>query len=678
MWRSVGAFALAGVLMLAILPGSPTTTIDPFHHGQILEGVWEFESGRPLYSEVFPLRSAEFFLTWLARRVASPTLGNYFIANRLLDALPIAGVCLLTFAWTRSLPWSFATALGAATYPPSSSRMALPLLAATLGIAVFRSRRRLSLAWIAVGGWVAALLGFDVLIPLIGSSMLTIAIAGPTRRSSRSGASVWITTRIVLERLCAAVLLLLATMVPFLLILAFWQGERAAFAYCWLLVDNARNLPAFYGLPLPWDDLDARLLMTSGLVLIGSWVAVGALAWPFLGESRRRTWLFLVVTYVLVAHRGLGRSDPAHLLILVYPNLVLTSLALFEGLRYLAHRGIRSPLTSRRVMAFAAMVVACWWSSQGRNDPSSVWRWVREVSGRADFETPLSSFILERVGPQDYLWEMEYGMMNYIYQRHNPTRHSITYTICSPAEQRISIESLRAHPPRLIAWQYMSGSNGIPNPLRYYLLSQYVYRHFRPFNRDGVPFLEPSPPGWAGQVDLEWPFVGPLPLGRLAARWGKDRIRDLVGRVRQRETLGPWRDQRGASGSGMRADLETARIWEAEGPIDSRTFNYLKLDLACRMKRVPPSHVIEAVLEFAPLGRGYDEDSRVSFDVIPDGAVHPYLIPIGCSPGWSWRTGIARIRVSIPTADRVFPPRGECWQIDEIGAVTTASGQLRP
>ena len=68
---------------------------------------------------------------------------------------------------------------------------------------------------------------------------------------------------------------------------------------------------------------------------------------------------------------------------------------------------------------------------------------------------------------------------------------------------------------------------------------------------------------------------------------------------------------------------------------------------------------------------GYDVDSRVSFDVIPDGAVHPYLIPIGCSPGWSWRPGIARIRVSIPAADRVSPPRGECWQIDEIGADTT-------
>ena len=320
-WRPVGAFALAGVLMLAILPGPPDTTIDPFHHGQILESVWEFESGRPLYSEVFPLRSFEFFLTWLARRVAKPTLANFFITDHLLDSLPMAGVCLLTFAWTRSLPWSFATALGAATYPPTSGRMGLPLLAAALGIAVFRSRRRRNLAWIAIGGWVAALLGFDILIPLIGASLLTIAIAGPPRPSHGRGASVPTTTRIVLERLGAAVLLLLATMVPFLFILALWQGERAAFAYCWLLIDNARNLPAFYGLPLPWNDLGARLLITSGLVLIGSWVAVGTRAWPYLDGSRRRIWLFLVVIYVLIAHRGHGRSDVAHLLILIYPDL---------------------------------------------------------------------------------------------------------------------------------------------------------------------------------------------------------------------------------------------------------------------------------------------------------------------------------------------------------------------
>ena len=219
---------------------------------------------------------------------------------------------------------------------------------------------------------------------------------------------------------------------------------------------------------------------------------------------------------------------------------MLASLGLFEGFRFLEHRGIRSPLTRRHVLAFAAMVMACWLSPQGRFSPSSVRRWVREVSEQADPEPQLSPLVLERVGPQDYLWEMENGFMNYIYQRHNPTRHSITYTICSPAEQRLAIESLRAHPPSLVAWMYMSGSNGIPNPLRYYLMGSYLYRHFQPINRDGTPFLEPSPRGWAGQLDLDSPFVGPLPLGRLALRWGaKDQDQSTwPAAVRKREPLG--------------------------------------------------------------------------------------------------------------------------------------------
>ena len=96
--------------------------------------------------------------------------------------------------------------------------MALPLLAAALGIAVFRSRRRLNLAWIAVGGWVAALLGFDVLIPLIGASLLTIAIAGPPRVAAAREATSDRSRREWSSSVCGtAVLLLLATMVPFLL-----------------------------------------------------------------------------------------------------------------------------------------------------------------------------------------------------------------------------------------------------------------------------------------------------------------------------------------------------------------------------------------------------------------------------------------------------------------------------
>jgi hypothetical protein len=35
----------------------------------------------------------------------------------------------------------------------------------------------------------------------------------------------------------------------------------------------------------------------------------------------------------------------------------------------------------------------------------------------------------------------------------------------------------------------------------------------------------------------------------------------------------------------------------------------------------------------------------VAFDVPADGEQHPYLIPIGCHPGWTWSPRISRIRL---------------------------------
>ena len=77
-------------------------------------------------------------------------------------------------------------------------------------------------------------------------------------------------------------------------------------------------------------------------------------------------------------------------------------------------------------------------------------------------------------------------------------------------------------------------------------------------------------------------------------------------------------------------------------------------------------------MEFAPDGREYDERDRVTYDVIPDGVLRPYLIPIGCSPRSSWRPRIDRLRLSIGADNQVAPPRAECWQIDEAGPHSTA------
>jgi hypothetical protein len=366
----------------------------------------------------------------------------------------------------------------------------------------------------------------------------------------------------------------------------------------------------------------------------------------------------------LIAHRALGRSDPAHLLILNFPNLVFCSLLLYEGLRFLAHRGLRSPWTDRRVWAFAVMAWSCWQIPHGRLSPLDVLRWVRSVREEVDSELPRSSFVLERVGLDDDLWEMEDGMMSYVYHRHNPTRHTITYTISSVGEQRLAVAALRARAPKLIAWQFLSGADMIADPLRYHVIAQHLYGHFRPIlGNDGAAYLEPAPSGWPGQVELEPRFLGELALGQLALRWGNDRIPTLAERVRKRQRLGPWLSEQDVGDPGAEHAMARARTWKAEGRIDCRTLNYLRLDLACGTAGFPRSRQVDAALEFAPSGCSFEDRSRVSFAIVPDGAVRPYLIPIGCSPGWSWRPGIDRVRVSVPVGFALSLPRAECWQV---------------
>src|SRR5262249_44792566 len=91
--RARSAWAIAGVSLLAHLPGPPATpTLDAFHDGQILSAVWEFEQGRTLFAEVFPLRNYEFFYTWLTRRLLEPSIANYFMTQRATEFLPVAAI----------------------------------------------------------------------------------------------------------------------------------------------------------------------------------------------------------------------------------------------------------------------------------------------------------------------------------------------------------------------------------------------------------------------------------------------------------------------------------------------------------------------------------------------------------------------------------------------------------
>ena len=114
------------------------------------------------------------------------------------------------------------------------------------------------------------------------------------------------------------------------------------------------------------------------------------------------------------------------------------------------------------------------------------------------------------------------------------------------------LSDLRAHPPRLVLWpasveartqwasqllpgwerrepfaaglptaDVMIGVDTIPSPLRYFIISQHVLRHFRPADRPG--YLLRAEPEFSGFAVIPPDLNGPLRCGRLPLTWAASR-----------------------------------------------------------------------------------------------------------------------------------------------------------
>lgn len=697
-WHGRVAAALTGVLFLTFLPGASHEIIDSFHDGSVLSGVWEFESGRALYSEVFPLRGYEFFVTWLSRLLLAPTFANYFFTSQLLVYLPVSAACLATFAWTRSYWWSFATGLAIAACPhwwslatglaitvcPHSTgisgRMGVPLCLAAVGVYVLRSPNWRRIIWLAATGGVVGFLGHDMFVTFVGSLTLAAFFVGP------SGVRPQLSWRDVTSRVGGAALYFLIAVLPFTVSLALWQGPKSVFAYWSLLLDNVRNYAAHCGLPLPWFEHPHREVMIFSLVVIGLWATAGAVVWGFQQGWRGKAWLFLLILLVLSVQRGVARSHINSLAAALYPSILLASIGVFECLRFLRIRA-NWTIIDYRAIALVASAIACWLTPHGSVTPNQFLRNSHDALTRNGPSLAPSPFVLSRVAEDEHVWEMESAFLSFANQRHNSARHPLTYCISSPDEQRRVVAAFQERPPKLVAWQYACGSDRVPNPLRFYVISQFLYSNYRPApeSLDDPPatgwqlvwtkgsnsigfhwtFLEPAPAGWQGQESLGPAFKGVLRLDFLPLRWGQKRIPQMAARIQKRQNSLPWNacDEDGLL---IDSDTESAAGWRGDCPVSPRVFNYIKIELACHADDLSKSHPVMAILEFAPREKGFEKESRITFVVLTDGVKRPYLIPIGCSPGWSWRPHIEDLRLQLPDGTSARSPRVEFWSVDEL------------
>jgi hypothetical protein len=267
--------------------------------------------------------------------------------------------------------------------------------------------------------------------------------------------------------------------------------------------------------------------------------------------------------------------------------------------------------------------------------------------------------VLERVSEHDYLWEVENALLTYAAKRHNPTRHALAYCISSPAEQRVAVASMRQHPPKLISWQSVSGSNAIPNSLRFYVISQYIFQHYRP---SSIPYyLEPASHDWKSELELPEAIQCQLPLNHLPLRWGRDRVEALNRRRMEERRIDSWT----AVETAVESSAQSGSGWQASHLALPVEFNYLAMELQGGTARPgAPSHC-EAALAFAPAGRWYDSRDGATFRLICDDVKRLYIVPVGCSPGWSWRREIEHIKITVPDGYQLERPETTCWRIDE-------------
>ena len=326
-WRSTGVGCL---LALAVVPMLQMMPLDTFHDGYNLTCAWAFERGCKLYTEILPIRSYQFFVTWLSRRVLPQTVDAYLLTFSFLQVLPIVGAFALSMVWTRGrVWWSASTAIVVMALTNLDSRQAVHLLLAAMMVNALRRDRHATWWLIGFGSILAGGCGFDTLCPLAAANTLTLFCVPSSMRFSGQS-SLW-------KRMLRATQAVVLAIVPFSLLIAIWQGPHSAAEYWVVLLDFAVHFNAFSGLPFEWQDERTRFQVGLGLVVLACWICGGVARWQMMSPPRRRAWLFLMIQFGFLLHRGAGRSDWAHLQDSMIPSLVLSSLGLFEFLKILRH-----------------------------------------------------------------------------------------------------------------------------------------------------------------------------------------------------------------------------------------------------------------------------------------------------------------------------------------------------
>ena len=207
----------------------------------------------------------------------------------------------------------------------------------------------------------------------------------------------------------------------------------------------------------------------------------------------------------------------------------------------------------------------------------------------------------------------------------------------------------------------MIGVDGIASPLRYFIVSQHLLRHYRPAEQPG--YLVPAEPDFRGFGVIPADLNGPLRCGRLPLRWGESRLPLLGPHIEHSAALPNWTPTL-APQSDVTL-MKKAVGWRRTGSIDPNEINYLSVSLATRAVDVRAARDAVLTIRFISANVG-DLESEATLVLIADGQAHPYLVPIGCSPAWTWRSEISTLELRSSPGCVLDAPQVSALRINDL------------
>lgn len=606
--------------------------VDPLHDGQIVSAVWQWNQGEILFDEVFPLRLTEFLYFAAIDPWVGESRANYVIACQILDFFGPVGAFVVVMGMTRSVTWSWMSALFVGALLPFDYRAGTCMI--LIGLAAFQFRspviRIVPISFISL---VSMWMGYDAwgtVMGAIGAAILVTPPGLPVMPALRKNAATL--------GLCAVL-----TIGTFTASLAIWQGWSAVAAYFTLFFEYAREYPAFYGYPAfrVFSELQTTLIPVG--ILLGWGLASLVCMWREMSLTRRRHLIMLIVSMSVFAQRALARSDFQHLKTLWYPIVVFSLIGLFWLMQFA--REHRWRWNSIEPMAAMMLLVASFHLYRGPTFPPRTWFQDSQMKRLLHWPEP-SEFIAARLGPNDSLWEIQDGLWPFTYHRRNPTRHSLAYCMGWPKEANRAVHAMEKDPPKVISFRPATGIDHISSLLWNPVITQFLFERYRPVL--GTDILEPSPIRWRGWSKEYEEFSPDFHLRKLPLRWGED-LEHFTDRIDEKSSIE-------SNASTVQEDgsvVVTMTLDRIPSPRDHLLIRFNGSSNGIREPMV--------TIRFAGSYGRFDEASRIDFQGRPGSGV--YLIPVGLSPAWSWRERIAVISLSSEELTSCIIEQAELWEL---------------